>query len=748
MTAQHPEIRETTTGHIEQHGTDHVPISERHGSPRDLFMVWAGSNVSYLYFVLGGILVILGLDVWQALAVIIAGNLFYAGVGFLAASGPRAGVPSEVITRSFYGVRGNRVQNVFLGWLVGVLYEAINLSVGALVGFTLVQFFAPHAPEWVKAVLIVGLAILTFTISVYGHGMIMKISGWVTWVLLAGIAVLGFFVIQHTDFSYVPKDGPLSGPELWAAAAAGFTIIASAPLSWQIGADYSRYLPEDAPPSRVALWTGLGGFIPSVVIGALGVFAGTVADMAVPEKSMETLVPGWFYPFFLLVVIIGSITNNALTAYSTGLALMAAGIRWKRSVTVIFDAVIAVSITLYALFVSDFLGTLDALLEVSVAVLAPGLGIYVADIVLRKNRYRGQELQDESRGGPNWFWKGWNLAGCTALLVGTAVTALCINTTDYVGPIASALGGADVSPFVGVLLGGGLYWILGARAIRRSLLEPSAARRARGGRGMNDALQTVDRWFTAEPVADGITRIEEPHVHEFLRGNIWHIRGSVRDLVVDAGLGVGSLRDERPELFVNGPILVITHAHLDHMGSAHEFTERWAHAAEPLGAPHGTSIRGAELAVQLGLDGELPELLIDARPAGFDPDRYALQPAPASRTVADGDVIDLGNRQLRVLHLPGHTPGSICLFDETAGALFSGDVVYDDELLDELRESDRNDYAASMRRLRQLTVRRVYPGHGEPFDGARLAAIIDAYLNRHAAWTAQAELRDRGAAPL
>lgn len=241
-------------------------------------------------------------------------------------------------------------------------------------------------------------------------------------------------------------------------------------------------------------------------------------------------------------------------------------------------------------------------------------------------------------------------------------------------------------------------------------------------------LATVDRWFAAERVGNGIMRIDEPHVHELLRGNIWHVRGADRDLVVDAGLGVASLRDELPEVFANDPILVVTHAHLDHMGGAHEFGDRRAHDAEALGAPRGTSIRGPELAEQLGLDEQLPDLLITARPAGFDADGYRLRPVQATTRLGDGDAIDLGDRRFAVLHLPGHTPGSLCLLEEASGTLFSGDVIYDDVLLDGLHESDRGDYAASLRRLRGLPVRTVHAGHGGSFDGERLRELIDAYL--------------------
>lgn len=241
----------------------------------------------------------------------------------------------------------------------------------------------------------------------------------------------------------------------------------------------------------------------------------------------------------------------------------------------------------------------------------------------------------------------------------------------------------------------------------------------------------AQHWFEATPAAPGVTRIEEPHAHELLRANIWHVEGAERDLVIDAGLGVASLRVEVPKLFAHDPILVLSHAHLDHVGSAHEFADRRMHAASVVDECMPATLYGPELAPQLGIDpADMPELLLDRVPAGFDPRAYRIPPAPATRCLADGDAIDIGDRSLRVLHLPGHTPGSICLFDEASGALFSGDVIYDDLLLDELHESSIADYVRSMRRLRDLPVRTVYPGHGAPFDAERMRAIIDAYLLR------------------
>jgi hypothetical protein len=145
-------------GRIETHAIDVIPESERPGRPRSLFAVWAASDITDLCLVLGGTMVLLGLDVWQALGVVVAGNLFWMLVGWLSISGPSSGTPSEVVTRAVFGVRGNRIYNVVLGWGVGVAYEAINLSIGALAGFALVERWGGHANTAVNLAVVLPLS--------------------------------------------------------------------------------------------------------------------------------------------------------------------------------------------------------------------------------------------------------------------------------------------------------------------------------------------------------------------------------------------------------------------------------------------------------------------------------------------------------------------------------------------------------------------------------------------------------------
>jgi glyoxylase-like metal-dependent hydrolase (beta-lactamase superfamily II) len=251
-------------------------------------------------------------------------------------------------------------------------------------------------------------------------------------------------------------------------------------------------------------------------------------------------------------------------------------------------------------------------------------------------------------------------------------------------------------------------------------------------------LPVAPRWFEVTEIADDVFRITEPYVHAYVRSNAWLIRGSESHLLVDSGLGVGRLPDELAGHLDRPVIAVATHAHFDHFGGLAEFADRAAHRADgeviEQAADYVTLTAAtypAALLDEFEAAGEaVPDLLIDALPSDeFDLTAFRTPPAMITRWLADGEVLDLGDRELEVLHAPGHSPGSICLWEAGSGSLVSGDVLVDGEpLLDELPRSSPADFAASLRRLADLPVQQVFAGHGPVFGRLRAHAIIANYL--------------------
>lgn len=251
-------------------------------------------------------------------------------------------------------------------------------------------------------------------------------------------------------------------------------------------------------------------------------------------------------------------------------------------------------------------------------------------------------------------------------------------------------------------------------------------------------MKIAERWFERKDMGDGVTLLWEPHIHPFIRCNIWHVAGRDRDLLIDTGTGVASLKTEVAKLTEKPLTALATHIHYDHVGSLHEFGTRLMHAIE---APAMADYREFATLSVSGFPRELRDALagyglaegdaqlIDAVPyEGYDVETYEVRSVAATGTVGEGDVIDLGNRHFSVFHLPGHSPGSIGLFEAATKTLFSGDAIYDGPLLDELPGSDIAVYCETIRRLRALDVNVVHGGHDPSFGRDRMIEICDAYL--------------------
>lgn len=181
--------------------------------------------------------------------------------------------------------------------------------------------------------------------------------------------------------------------------------------------------------------------------------------------------------------------------------------------------------------------------------------------------------------------------------------------------------------------------------------------------------------------------------------NIYLVSGD-RPIVVDAGTGLDSggviprIRSVCPE----GPAsIVLTHCHYDHAGGA-------ADLAEEFGCPVFAGWRDA--------------------PHVREPDEYAassmfggsMRPVDV-HDLSEGDVVDTGDHMFTVLETPGHTEGSICLYDGSSGILISGDTVFSNGYgRTDLPGGSMTAMRGSLLRLSKIDIRELFPGHGSTCD--------------------------------
>jgi hydroxyacylglutathione hydrolase len=181
--------------------------------------------------------------------------------------------------------------------------------------------------------------------------------------------------------------------------------------------------------------------------------------------------------------------------------------------------------------------------------------------------------------------------------------------------------------------------------------------------------------------------------------NIFVILGDVPTLV-DTGTGLNSdMVMQVLERFTQVCLIqqvVLTHEHYDHVGGVEVF-KKMCGASMKICAHEKTAekLDGGESAFAEMLGGHMPRVSVD-------------------RVLQDDDTIKVGDSTCQVLETPGHSLGSICLYHEREQVLLSGDTVFafGDFGRYDLPGGDYRSLLSSIKRLSELSVKRLYPGHG------------------------------------
>ncbi len=224
-------------------------------------------------------------------------------------------------------------------------------------------------------------------------------------------------------------------------------------------------------------------------------------------------------------------------------------------------------------------------------------------------------------------------------------------------------------------------------------------------------------WFEIQTFPHAIWMIREPHHSEDVKSYL--IEGE-RDLaVLDTGMGVGDFAGTVAALSSKRPRVLQTHAHWDQFGASHRFADVLVHPTDADGLRQGRE--GTRLLAAFTAEHTNLEKL----PADFDP-ALGLPGCEPTGWLQHGDVIDLGNRKLEVIHTPGHSAGGVSFLDRTGRALFVGDLLYLGRMYLFFVDSDVAAFRESLRRVSEVldAVDLVFPAHGDAPVGPRDVLVI------------------------
>lgn len=209
-------------------------------------------------------------------------------------------------------------------------------------------------------------------------------------------------------------------------------------------------------------------------------------------------------------------------------------------------------------------------------------------------------------------------------------------------------------------------------------------------------------WFSVEKI-DVKTFVISEYKH-WEETHCYLLLGTKLAILIDTGLGVANIKSV-VENITSLPILVITtHVHWDHIGGHKYFNDMAVHENE-------VKWLSEKFPIPLQMVKKNLALKPCDFPDDFEIENYNVFQGHPTSIMHDGDIIHLGNRKLKVIHTPGHSPGHCCFYEEEKGYLFSGDLVYKGCLDAFYPTTDPFAFMQSVNKTKNLVVKKILPAH-------------------------------------
>ena len=384
---------------VEQNGINSISVHEHRGRPRELFWPWFAANISVLGISYGAFLLGFGISFPQAAIVGVIGIVIsFLFCGLVSLSGKRGHAPTMTLSRAAFGVHGNRVPSA-ISWLLLVGWETVLASLAVLATATVFTRLGWHSGFLTKVAALVLVAFLVMIGGILGFEFIMKLQMWIT--VITAILTVIYVILVASNINFDTLAAIPAGPIPQLIGAFVFMLTGFG-LGWVNAAgDYSRYLPRHASSAGVVGWTTFGASLGPVLLLIIGLMlAGSSQELSEavatdPIGALTTLLPTWFLVPFALVAVLGLVGGAVLDIYSSGLALLSAGLPVPRFVAAAIDGVLMIAGSIYLVFIADnFIGPFQGFLITLGVLIAVWCGIFLGDFALRRKPYAGSELLD------------------------------------------------------------------------------------------------------------------------------------------------------------------------------------------------------------------------------------------------------------------------------------------------------------------------------------------------------------------
>ncbi|MDG1859546.1 MAG: MBL fold metallo-hydrolase [Emcibacteraceae bacterium] len=231
-------------------------------------------------------------------------------------------------------------------------------------------------------------------------------------------------------------------------------------------------------------------------------------------------------------------------------------------------------------------------------------------------------------------------------------------------------------------------------------------------------------WFEVYKITETIYAFYE--MGQFEEVISYLILGEERALLFDTGIGVGDI-NVLVRALTDLPVSVLnSHTHYDHVGGNHYFDKIYA-TSTPYTVDHAKGRSNEEVKEFVG-----PGWVWKPMPNDVTPENYHSKPFVITDNIVDGQIIDLGGRELQIFLVPGHTPDALVVMDRAERLLFMGDTFYPASLYAHMGDANFDSYVKSAERLAKIAdeVDILLPAHNEPWVTAKyLKAMYQGFLD-------------------